>query len=181
MTGPRPAVHLSRWRRFIPSLVTSLRIAALPVICVLWLHELRTAAIGVYSFLLLSDVFDGWLARRLDAVTRFGGFFDAITDIVVVLSLLTLLYISGVVPIWVPIAPAVLAAVFGATSSRAALRYDPVGKHYGAVLYLVVGVLLWGVGPATRTALGIVVPTMSGAVLVSRWLARPKPAARRSR
>jgi len=180
MTEPSPAVGVKRWHRAVPSLVTALRLMAIPVIWILWLREMRPAAVGLYGFVVLSDVLDGWLARRLDAVTRFGGFFDAITDIVVILSLLALLTWRGVVPLWVPIAPAVLAGIFLATSSRAAPRYDPIGKYYGAVLFVVVGILLWGVGPVARTALSVVILVASGAVLVSRWIARPKPAARPS-
>ncbi len=180
MTARSAAVRSNIWHRLLPSLITSLRIAAVPAIWHLWLHEMRTTAVGLYAFVLLTDAVDGWLARRLSAVTRFGGFFDAISDIAVILTLLTLLCTTSVVPFWVPIAPAVLAAMFLASSSRAAPRYDPVGKYYGAVLYVIVGVLLWDVGPVPRTVLSIVVPIMSAAVLVSRWLARPKPAARRS-
>jgi phosphatidylglycerophosphate synthase len=180
MTVPSPAAGAKRRHRVVPSLVTALRLAAIPAIAALWLREMRPAAIGLYGFVVLSDAFDGWLARRLDAVTRFGGFFDAITDIAVILFLLALLSWSGIVPVWVPIAPAVVAGVFLATSSRAAPRYDPIGKYYGAILYVVVGVLLWGVGPAVRTALGVFVPVASAAVLVSRWIARPKATARPS-
>ena len=180
MTSRLAAVRSSIWHRLLPSLITSLRIAAVPAIWHLWLHEMRTTAVGLYAFVLLTDAVDGWLARRLSAVTRFGGFFDAISDIAVILTLLTLLCTTGVVPFWVPIGPGVLATVFLATSSRAAPRYDPLGKYYGAGLYVVVGALLWGVGPVTRTVLSIVVPIMSAAVLVSRWLARPRSATRRS-
>ena len=91
-----------------------------------------------------------------------------------VLSLLALFSWRGVVPLWVPIAPAVVAGIFLATSSRAAPRYDPIGKYYGAGLYVVVGILLWGVGPVARTALSVVILVASAAVLVSRWIARPK-------
>jgi len=177
MIVPPPAVRSDHWQRVIPSLVTALRFVAIPAIWILWLDAMRPAAIGLYAFVVLSDAVDGWLARRLDAVTRFGGFFDAITDILAILSLLALLTWRGVVPVWVPIAPAVVAGIFLATSSRAAPRYDPIGKYYGAVLYLVVGILLWGVGPVARTTLGVLVPVASAAVLVSRWIAGSKPRA----
>jgi len=161
-----------RWYFAVPSLVTALRLVAIPAIWILWLRERHPAAIGLYGFVVLSDALDGWLARQLGAVTRFGGFFDAVTDIAVILSLLALLSWNGVVPFWVPIAPAVVAVVFLATSSRAAPRYDPIGKYYGAMLYIVVGALLWGVGPVVCTALSVVVLVASVAVLVSRWIAR---------
>ncbi len=171
MTDPAPTAGAKRWHRAIPSLVTALRLVAIPAIWILWLREMHPAAIGLYGFVVLSDALDGWLARRLDAVTRFGGFFDAVTDIAVILSLLALLSWNGVVPVWVPIAPAVVAGVFLATSSRAP-RYDPIGKYYGTMLYIVIGALLWGVGPVGQTALNIVVPVASGAVLISRWIVR---------
>jgi len=174
---PSRAVGAKRWHRVVPSLVTALRLVAIPAIGILWLRGMRPAAIGLYGFVVLSDAVDGWLARRLDAVTRFGGFFDAITDIVAILFLLALLGWRGVVPVWVPVAPAVVAGIFLATSSRAAPRYDPIGKYYGTILFLVVGVLLWGVGPAARTGLSVLVLVTSVAVLVSRWIAGSKPRA----
>ena len=170
MTEPSPAVGAKRWHRAVPSLVTALRLVAIPAIWILWLREMGPAAIGLYGFVVLSDALDGWLARRFDAVTRFGGFFDAITDIVVILSLLSLLSWRGIVPLWLPAAPAVVAGVFLATSSRAAPRYDPIGKYYGAILYVVVGILLWGIGPVARTAISVVILVASAAVLVSRWV-----------
>ena len=180
MTVPSPAVGAKRRHRVVPSLVTALRLVAIPAIAALWLREMRPTAIGLYGLVVLSDALDGWLARRLDAVTRFGSFFDAITDIVAILFLLALLSWNGVVPLWVPIAPALVAGVFLATSSRAAPRYDPIGKYYGAILYVVVGILLWGVGPVARTALSVVILVASAAVLASRWIARPKPTVRPS-
>ena len=173
MTEPAPPARENSWRRAAPSFVTALRLLAIPAIGILWLRAMRPAAIGLYAFVVLSDAVDGWLARRLDAVTRFGGFFDAITDIVAILSLLALLGWRGVVPVWVPVAPAVVAGIFLATSSRAAPRYDPIGKYYGTILFVVVGILLWGVGPVARTTLGVLVPVASAAVLVSRWIAKP--------
>jgi len=172
MNKPAPTAGAKHWHRAVPSLITALRLVAIPAIWILWLREMRPATIGLYGFVVLSDALDGWLARQLDAVTRFGGFFDAVTDIAVILSLLVLLSWNGVVPVWVPIAPAVVAGMFLVTSSRATPRYDPIGKYYGAMLYVVVGALLWGVGPVVCTALSVVVLVASVAVLVSRWMAR---------
>jgi len=180
MTEPASAAGAAGWRRAAPSLVTALRLVAIPAIGILWLRAMRPAAIGLYGLAVLSDAVDGWLARRFNAVTRFGGFFVAITDIVVILSLLALLGWRGVVPFWIPVAPAVVAAVFLATSSRAAPRYDPIGKYYGTMLFIAVGILLWGVGPGAGTALSIFVLVASAAVLVSRWVATSKPTTGRS-
>lgn len=177
MTERSPAVGARSWHRVVPSLVTSLRIAAVPAIWTLWARDMRPVAIGLYGLVVLSDALDGWLARRLGSVTRFGAFFDAIADIVVILSLLALLCTSGISPLWLPVAPLALAGIFLATSSRAAPLYDPIGKYYGAVLYVVVGALLWGVGPRARAALCVVVPVASVAVLVSRWITRSKATA----
>jgi len=46
-------------------------------------------------------------------------------------------------------------------------RHNSIGKYSGTILFIVVGVLLWGVSPVARTALGILVLVTSAAVLVS--------------
>ena len=161
----------SSWRVAIPSLITAIRVLALPGVIWLSLHGLRLAAFGVYAVILLSDVMDGRVARWLAVETRFGAYFDVLADMTVLLGLLLTFSLRDALPIWLPAAPALVAAVFLLSSRRSAPRYDPLGKYYGTALYLFVGILLWGVGPRISIAIWVSIVALSGAVLGSRWIA----------
>jgi len=166
------------WRVAIPSLLTAVRVLVLPVIIVLSLRGLRVEAIGVYSVAVLSDVADGWAARRLGVATRFGATFDVLADMVVLLTLLIMLCVCGIAPPWLPVGPAAAAGAFLVTSRRSGPRYDPIGKHYGSVLYVLVGVLIWGVGPSVCTGICIAIVSLSVVVLLNRWIGMRSPAGR---
>jgi cardiolipin synthase len=108
----------------VPTALTLLRVALIPAI-VLFLTERRYAlALGAYVLAALSDVADGWIARRFGQITRLGTVLDPIVDIVFNLSMLAGLRAAGLLAGWV--------------FTLAAVRY--VGLLVGgAWLYVVVG------------------------------------------
>jgi len=155
-------------RAAIPSLLTAVRLLVLPLVIVFTLRDATAAALSLYAVILLSDLADGRVARRFDTATRYGAYFDVLADMVVLLSLLGLFSVCGLLPIWLPAAPAIVAAAFLLSSRCSTPRYDPIGKHYGTVLYLLVGALLWGVGPSIRLGICAAIVAMSVLVLSSR-------------
>lgn len=87
-----------RWT--LPNLLGLFRLAATGVIVFLLLAPFPGA--GLAAFLLfvpaaLSDLLDGWLARRNDQVTTFGVFLDLTADKVLVAGILIALLPSGLV------------------------------------------------------------------------------------
>ena len=158
-------------RAAIPSILTSVRVLALPGLILLILHGRRPAALGLYAVVLLSDFTDGRMARRLGTATRFGAYADVLADMAVVHSLLIVFAIRGLLPAWLPAVPAAVSAAFLASSRHSAPRYDPIGKHYGTILYIGAGILIWGAGPMLRVAIWASIIAMSVLVLASRSLA----------
>ena len=165
----KPAGRLKSWRMAFPSLVTALRLLLLPLIWSLWSRGQVEFAIGLYGLAVLSDWADGRLARSLGATSAFGAFFDVISDIAFLVALLVLLGRSAVVPTWLFLAPLSAAVGFFLTSGRAAPRYDPLGKYFGSILFLVVGCLLLNLPSTACTALCCFVVILSGIVTVNRW------------
>lgn len=108
----------------LPTALTLLRIALAPGI-VLFLAQGHTAlALVVYVLAELSDVADGWLARRWHQVTRLGTMLDPIVDIAFNVMVFIGFHRAGIIPAWVLVA--------------ALLRYA-ILLFGGAGLYLFVG------------------------------------------
>jgi phosphatidylglycerophosphate synthase len=65
----------------IPNIITSLRIAAVPVLCYLaWTGE-RQAFAWLLTAALISDIVDGLIARRFGLVSELGSFLDSLADL----------------------------------------------------------------------------------------------------
>ena len=90
----------------IPNLVTLVRIAAIPAFLVYAYYESRFnsfVAAMIYAAVAATDFLDGWLARRLDAVTVIGKFLDPLADKLIAMSALVMLVHLGRVAAWVVI------------------------------------------------------------------------------
>jgi len=90
-------------RRMIPNAITIARLCALPVF--LWLYSLSAPAASWPAAILvlvvsLSDVLDGWLARRYHWQSDLGRVLDPVTDRVLFLVLVGALLLFGVLPWW---------------------------------------------------------------------------------
>ncbi|MEE4295042.1 MAG: CDP-alcohol phosphatidyltransferase family protein [Wenzhouxiangella sp.] len=85
---------------WLPNALTVGRILAVPPLVVLLLTGAYPAALAVAVFAGLSDLLDGWLARRFDWQTRFGSLADPAADkLLMTASYLTLAWL-GFLPWW---------------------------------------------------------------------------------
>ncbi|QIL90696.1 hypothetical protein GNX18_13685 [Microbulbifer sp. SH-1] len=81
----------SRWRH-LPNLLSATRIALIPVIVWLSLIHEHMLALLVFAAGALTDLLDGYLARRFGWQSHFGSLLDPIADRVFVLCLIPLLW-----------------------------------------------------------------------------------------
>ncbi len=163
----------------VPTVLTLMRVVLLPGV-VLFLAE-RHYALAMAAYLLaeLSDVADGAVARRWNQITRLGTVLDPIVDIVFNLTLITGLYVAGLVAWWVL---AVAALRYGWLVVGTAYLYvfvGPVRIHptlfgrltgvfiaslvaFLMLLHAVRGTLVETLAPLTEIALGVLL----GATLI---------------
>lgn len=128
----------------IPAFISSLRIAAIPFFFYLYNIENIGACLVLLAFCAASDYFDGYFARRLNATSRFGAYYDATTDFILVFGIFAFFSNIGFYPIWLLVLIAVAFIQFIVTSFFAKTLYDPVGRYLGSALYIgVVLTLLW--------------------------------------
>lgn len=86
-----------------PNLLTYLRVLMIPVVLLLLDRGAPRDcywAACVYSLAAVTDLLDGWLARRLGLVTIIGKFLDPLADKLIVTAVLVWLVPMGRIPAW---------------------------------------------------------------------------------
>lgn len=84
----------------IPNVLTLLRMALMPVIVWCFRRGQMRVALIVYLTAMLSDVADGFIARRFGQITSLGKLLDPIADKLCLLTLLMLFVQHGQIPVW---------------------------------------------------------------------------------
>jgi CDP-diacylglycerol--glycerol-3-phosphate 3-phosphatidyltransferase len=87
----------------LPNSLTLFRVACIPLLVILLFFPHKTAsflAALVFALASISDLLDGFLARRQQLVTTFGQFLDPLADKLVVSAALIMLIPLGRVPAW---------------------------------------------------------------------------------
>lgn len=108
--SPTNSVRNFSW---LPNAISLARVLCVPVLVILAVRGAQSAFAALLILALLSDVMDGWLARRLGAVTRRGALLDSTADMLLMTAILLGIWflhpevyrddgwvIYGVVAIW---------------------------------------------------------------------------------
>ncbi|WP_418790042.1 CDP-alcohol phosphatidyltransferase family protein [Phosphitispora sp. TUW77] len=87
----------------VPNIITIIRIMLVPVfLVVFWTFGPHRVFYGmvILSVAGITDIIDGYLARKLHMVTPLGKFLDPLADKLMVISVMTSLFIIGRFPLW---------------------------------------------------------------------------------
>jgi phosphatidylglycerophosphate synthase len=129
----------------IPSIISSLRIAVLPLFFTQFSSNSTAWCLLLIAFSALTDFLDGYLSRKINSATRFGAYFDATTDFILVFGIYVIFAVNGYYPVWLLLLIAASFVQFLATSAFAKKIYDPVGRYMGSALYI--GIILTLLSP----------------------------------
>lgn len=173
MGTPSISVADATWFRALPNLLTLLRILAIPLVG--WLltfpgpREAWTAMF-VYLVASLTDVLDGWMARRFGLVTPLGKLLDPLADKLLVISVLLMLAVlerRPGIPGWLlviivgrefavtglrSIAAAEGIVLAADATGKAKMLLQTVGVHFLIVHYVYLGVSFHDIGIVLLTA-----------------------------
>ena len=64
----------------VPNILTLIRLILVPIMGVCMFHEMYLASAVIFLAASITDVLDGYIARRFQLVTDFGKFFDPLAD-----------------------------------------------------------------------------------------------------
>lgn len=140
----------------ISNKLTILRIIMVPIFVALMMLEYDIASTVVFVVASLTDMLDGYLARKRNEVTNFGKFADPIADKILVVSALACLMEIGVVPAWSVII--VIAREFivsglrmSAASQSVVIAADGLGKLKTITQMFSITMLLLGIEGVFQT------------------------------
>lgn len=85
----------------VPNVLTLARIAALPFVIWRFMKGDRYGALAIYVLVVLTDVIDGFIARKYNKITNFGKLMDPLADKLLLLTMLILFCIEGTLPVWI--------------------------------------------------------------------------------
>ena len=122
MPRPRPPFefHAEPGLLTWPMGLTTLRLALLPVF--LWLllydahsahHNYRHLTLAIFAIMAVTDKLDGYLARRLNQVSKLGTLLDPVADKVLIACSVILLSFQWIAPDGYKLPAAVVVAVYG--------------------------------------------------------------------
>jgi CDP-diacylglycerol--glycerol-3-phosphate 3-phosphatidyltransferase len=149
----------------IANMLTGVRMALVPVFLILLFvgngHQTpwRVAAFVVFAVAVITDRFDGALARSYGMVTEFGKLADPIADKALIGAALIGLSVLGDLPWWITVA--IMAREIGVTALRfAVLRHGVIPASRGGKLKTLV----------QAVAIGLFVLPLSGPWLAAAWV-----------
>ncbi|HSN59036.1 MAG TPA: CDP-diacylglycerol--glycerol-3-phosphate 3-phosphatidyltransferase [Clostridiaceae bacterium] len=89
--------------KYIPNAITLLRLLMVPFFAFVYFSEMPNAQVYALALFLaagFTDVLDGYIARKYDAVSVVGIVFDPLADKLMLLTALACLTFNGVIPLW---------------------------------------------------------------------------------
>ncbi|KAI1757458.1 CDP-alcohol phosphatidyltransferase-domain-containing protein [Xylaria castorea] len=84
----------------VPNLLTFSRLVAAPFIGYAILHDAHALALGLFAYAGVSDLLDGWIARRWKLQTVVGSVVDPMADKMLMTVLTVCLAMQGALPVW---------------------------------------------------------------------------------
>ena len=111
--GARPDTEISVTDRFwtVPNLVTVLRFLGIPLFVYLVVQDRYGSAFITLVAVGCTDWIDGYLARRLNQVSRTGQWLDPVADRLALIIVATTFVVDGIAPAWLILSIAIPDAV----------------------------------------------------------------------
>ena len=87
--------------KIVPHILTVIRFIFIPSIIVSLIYDNYVLALILFTLSSLTDVLDGKIARKYNAISDFGKLMDPLADKLTQLSILLTLAVKNVIPFWI--------------------------------------------------------------------------------
>lgn len=142
----------TEFQKNLATRITISRIVAVPfIVAMMWPNTLPWNIAAALFFMLTSitDYYDGYFARKYNAVSNFGKFMDPIADKILVTSVLAMLLAQGKIDVWMVIIILARDNFIGGIRSVAAadqiiIAAKPAGKWKTAMQMIAIPIVIIG-------------------------------------
>ncbi|MDL2234599.1 CDP-alcohol phosphatidyltransferase family protein [Christensenellaceae bacterium OttesenSCG-928-L17] len=86
--------------KHIPNILSGLRLLMVGVFVYLFRQDMYMAALGIYVLAILTDLLDGYLARRNNWISDIGKVLDPLADKLMLIAALVCFYFEKWIPLW---------------------------------------------------------------------------------
>lgn len=90
--------------KYLPNIITMIRLILIPVFVFFFFSPMKynhIYALVVFLIAGLTDLLDGYIARKYNVITEAGKVLDPLADKLMLLTALSCLAIYGIIPVWV--------------------------------------------------------------------------------
>jgi phosphatidylglycerophosphate synthase len=164
-------------KQTVPWAITSLRVAVLPFLIYSFNQQIRVATYALFLFAICTDFLDGYVAKKLEATSLLGSYFDVAADFLFVSGMFLVFVLEEIYPFWVLFLIVAVFVQFMLTSLYSKRTvYDPVGKYYGSLMYGGAGLTLLFSEKLVYSivTVGIVVSTIASLLSRSAYFLRAR-------
>ncbi len=132
-----------KYIKHVPNILTIIRFILIPFVVISLALDNYISALIFFTLSSLSDVLDGYIARKFNAITDFGKLMDPLADKLTQVSTLTTLYVKRIVPFWIVLVVIVkeIVLISGASflyGKKLVVSSKWYGKLSTVILYLAV-------------------------------------------
>lgn len=147
-----------------PNAITFLRLLILPPLIWSFNHGITFAVYALFLFSIVSDLADGFIARKTGGSSRFGANLDTTVDFVFISGMYLTFVLEGIYSEWILLLIVLAFMQFIVTNLLLKKTfYDLIGKYYGSLLFGGIGLtLLFPSQPMSLfVTVGIIVSTIA--------------------
>ena len=94
---------MKKYFKYIPNILTLIRFLLIPLILILLSQGKNIDEIIVFSISGITDILDGVIARKFNFISDFGKLMDPLADKFTQISMLVMLTVKKIIPIWIVI------------------------------------------------------------------------------
>jgi len=94
-------IEMEKNQMNLPNFLTLIRFLLVPVMTIFLIKENFNAAIITYILASITDVLDGYIARKYNLITKLGKILDPMADKLLQFSALVGLWVMNIIPFWI--------------------------------------------------------------------------------
>ncbi len=130
--------------KYVPNILTIIRFILIPFILLYATEDNYVAVIIVLTISGITDILDGFIARKFNFITDFGRLVDPLADKCTQISVLVVLSVKNIIPLWIIIIVltkellCIIGATFVLCEKNLLLLVNGFGKLATVIFYLAI-------------------------------------------